>query len=259
VNTKEINLDERIFALFKGDPGSGKSIAAASFPEPYFMDIDARLKSVVNYWRPRGREFEYDRFTTPLKLNQKLEEFQAHCPYKTIIVDGLTTLSRSIFQVAKSMRGVSLEGEKTKTKVRLSAGMELKQIDDYQGEVEWIQTILNNLKVISLSHNINVIMTAHIITVESSPDIKTGNTSISRNILTAGKKAAAEVPVDFDEAWHFDVQPSYDGGGPRYTVITKNTGWDWAKTAMNIPIRIDFTNDSLYDKVMESVREANKL
>jgi hypothetical protein len=40
---------------------------------------------------------------------------------------------------------------------------------------------------------------------------------------------------------------------PKYTIVTSNTGWDWAKTALGLPLRIDFTDKSLYDEIMKSV------
>lgn len=78
MNTTDVILDERLFCLFKGDPGSGKSIAAGSFPNPYFIDNDGRMKSVINFWRPRGKEFEYDRFDNFINTNKRLEIGRAH-------------------------------------------------------------------------------------------------------------------------------------------------------------------------------------
>ena len=259
MNSRDVVLNERIFALFKGDPGCGKSIAAVSFPDPYVIDNDRRMKSVINFWRPRGKEFDYDFFDSPIEVNKKLEEFQASCPYKTLIYDGITTGSRQILATAKRLRGFDPDTNKfNKTNRRMVAGTELSQIEDYQAETTWFETIINNLKYLSYLHGINVIVTAHVLTTEQT-DIKKNLTTTSRTLLTAGKKVAAGLPVDFDEVWHFDVRPSFDGTSPQYTVVTQNTGWDYAKTALPIDMRIDFTNASLYDKVMEQVRRAPHL
>lgn len=234
--------------MFKGDPGSGKSIAAVSYPKPYVFDNDRRMKSVVNFWRPRGKEFEYDYFDSFLKLNKRLEEFYGYCPFETLIYDGITTGSDQILQDMISTRDVSAKKIKR-------AGIELLQIEDYGGEMRGLQVILDNLKAISFRWGVNVIVTAHILTTEST-DIKTKVTTTSRSLLTAGKKIAAKLPVHFDEAYHFDVQTSLDIlEGPKYTVVTRNTGWDWAKTALPIPTRIDFTNNSLYDLIMAELKD----
>lgn len=256
MNTKDLVVGSRLFCIFKGDPGTGKSIAAASFPDPYIIDNDRRIASVKAYWGPRGRDFEYDQLDTPLQCNRKLEELYLSCPFKTVIYDGITTGSRQMLKIAKDLRGISEEGKREKVNRRIAGGTELSQIEDYQVETTWFEIIINNLKAISLKHNIHVIVTAHVLTTEST-DIKTKITTTSRTLLTGGKKVAAALPVDFDEAYHFDVQPSFSGEMPRYTIVTHNTGWDWAKTALPIPLRIDFTDASLYDKIMEEVKKGH--
>jgi hypothetical protein len=247
MNTADVQLDQRLFCLFKGDPGSGKSIAAGSFPKPYFIDNDGRMKSVINFWRPRGKEFEYDRFDDFLTTNRRLEELYISCPFETIVYDGITTGADIILKTMIETRDAG-------AKKKLRGGIELLQIEDYGGEDRGLTTIINNLKALSFKWNINVIVTAHILTVEQT-DITKKVTSVSRTLLTAGKKVAAKLPVNFDEAYHFDVQTSMDmaNPAPKYTIVTSNTGWDWAKTALGLPLRIDFTDKSLYDEIMKSV------
>lgn len=248
-SSEEIQLDSRIFALFKGDPGSGKSIAAASFPNPYIIDNDRRMKSVVNYWRPRGKEFEYDHFDDFNSTNKRLEELYEYCPFETIIYDGITTGGDIILKTMVNTRDA-------KAKRNIRGGIELLQIEDYGGEDRGLTILIDNLKAISFKHNVHCIVTAHIITTEQR-DIVSKVTNVSRTLLTAGKKVAARLPVHFDEAYHFDVQSSIDMSNPdpHYTCITRNVGQDWAKTALPLPIRIDFTNGSLYDEIMKSLRE----
>lgn len=248
MNTADIKLDQRLFCLFKGDPGSGKSIAAGSFPKPYFIDNDGRMKAVINFWRPRGKEFEYDRFSSFLETNRKLEEFMNYCPFETIVYDGITTGADIILQTMIDTRDSG-------AKKKLRGGIELLQIEDYGGEDRGLTTIINNLKALSFKWNIHVVVTAHVLTVEQT-DVTKKVTNVSRTLLTAGKKVAAKLPVSFDEAYHFDVQTSMDMANPmpKYTIITSNTGWDWAKTALGLPLRIDFTNKSLFNEIMAAVR-----
>jgi hypothetical protein len=256
MTTEDVALDTRFFSLFKGDPGSGKSIAAASYPGmfgnekigPYFFDNDGRMKSVVNYWRPRGREFHYDRFDSFLALNKKLESFYIDCPYQTIVYDGITTGGDQILSDMISTRDQS-------AKKKMRGGIELLQIEDYGGESRGLQVIIDNLKAISFRHGVNVIVTAHVLTTEST-DLKTKVTTQSRTLLTAGKKIAAKLPVHFDECYHFDVQSDMDVlAGPKYTIVTRNTGFDFAKTALPIPTRIKFTGGSLYDIIMSHLAD----
>jgi hypothetical protein len=278
--TEDVKLDSRFFCLFKGDPGTGKSIAAASYPGikvcpqcgadhfcsaeaaeqqteeqkeckkrigPYFMDNDGRMKSVVNYWRPRGREFHFDRFTSFLALNRNLENFyNFSCPYWTLVYDGITTGSDQILDDL-------IETRDPASKKNTRAGIEFLQIEDFNGESRGLSVIINNLKAISFRYGVNVIVTAHVLTTEAT-DIKTKVTTVSRSLLTAGKKVAAKLPVHFDECYHFDIQTGMSMGPedkPSYTIITRNVGQDWAKTAMSVDTRIVFTDGSLYDILIE--------
>lgn len=243
MNTSNVALDSRLFCLFKGDPGSGKSVAAGSFPKPYFFDLDHRIKAVVNYWRPRGKEFEYDHFSTTAAIISRLEDLKRYCPFETVVFDGITSSSDLL---VSDMIG-SREGNKKKI---MKAGIELAQIEDYGGESRGLTVILDGLVAISLLHNVHVIVTAHVLAVEST-DLKTKKTTVSRSLLTAGKKIAAKLPKDFDEAYHFQVVDSMEmNAPPRYTCITKNVGADWAKTALPLPLQIDFTDGSLFGTIM---------
>lgn len=266
METEGVPLDTRFFCLFKGDPGCGKSIAAASYPGhrerknigPYFFDIDKRIKSVINYWRPRGREFIYDHYQNFYQIQQKLEEFTVYCPFETLVFDGITMGGKLILRTMIDTRDSG-------SKRVIRGGIELNQIEDYGGEGKGLDKIIEMLQVISVRQSVNVIVTAHILET-SSTDIKTKVTTVSRSLLTGGKKVAASLPVCFDEAYHFDVQPSFDPNEmPKHTIVTHNVGDDWAKTALPLPMRLDFTNQSLYDVIMrelegkEFVRPVNKL
>jgi len=244
-SSDDIKLDSRMMCLFKGDPGSGKSIAAASYPNPYFFDLDDRMKSVAHYWRARNRKFMYDTYTSFDPLYEKLEQFETYCPYETLIYDGITSGGD---QILNDM--VSFRSSTNAKKVMRGKRIEQYQIEDYGGEGRGLQMIVDKLKAISRRRGIHVIVTAHVLTTEST-DLKTKQTTTSRTLLTAGKKVAAKLPKDFDESYHFDVQPGFSPDDmPKYTIVTRNTGWDWAKTALPIPLRIDFTNGSLYDIIM---------
>lgn len=246
MNTDDLDLTGALFCLFKGDPGAGKSIAAASFPDPFIFDQDKRIKSVANYWRPRGKKVEYEQYTTFFQVNEKLEKFKAFCPYKTLIYDGITSGGKQILDSMLSTRSSS-------AKKNERGGIEFYQIEDYGGEQRGLDIIINNLKHISLRHNVHVIVTAHVLQVEQK-DLK-GQTTISRSLLTGGKKVAASLPIWFDEAYHFDVVTSMNPDEkPRYTAITHNVGQDWAKTALNLPLRLDFTDGSLYDEIMKHIK-----
>lgn len=247
----DIPIDTRFFCLFKGDPGSGKSIAASSYPDAYFFDMDYRMKSIKTFWTMQNTErarqilagLEYDRYTDFLSVNRRLEQFMGYCPFKTLVFDGITSGADVILNTMIATRDAG-------AKRNVRGGVELYQIEDYGGESRGLQTIIDNLKALSFRWELNVIVTAHILETAQT-DLKSRITTVSRTLLTAGKKVAAKLPKDFDEAYHFDVQPSLDvSQPPRYTIITHNVGQDWAKTALPLPMRLDFTDAPLYDIIM---------
>lgn len=100
--------DTRIFSLFCGRSGDGKSTAAASFPRPLLdLDFDFRYAGIdgaikqgiydnngIEYqqFNPRGGWDPIEQMTLQWDIYRKSGNFQ----YKTIIVDSLTSLTRLI-------------------------------------------------------------------------------------------------------------------------------------------------------------------
>ena len=255
MNTKDLVIGERHFCLFKGEPATGKSAAASSYPDPYILDLDRRIASVKNFWRhvmKQPREFEYDQFDNFFKLHEKLEQLKQLCQFKTIVFDGITTAGDVILRTMRETRD-------PKAKKIMYGGIEILQIEDYLGESNGLQMLLDDLEIIALKWGVHVIVIAHVLKT-SEKDIKSKVTTESRTLLTAGKKIAAKLPIRFDECWHFDVQSAIEvSGAPTFRIMTNHAGDDWAKTALPIPMFIDFTRKSLYDEVMRHVRAANEV
>src|ERR1043166_3787572 len=87
--------NDRIFGLFKGEPGTRKSTAALSFPTPqYWISTDKKMNSLITpmkAWGVNPSEIEYDDYDTWTPVIQKLEKLQINCKYKTIIDDSITS------------------------------------------------------------------------------------------------------------------------------------------------------------------------
>jgi len=260
----------RLFCLFKGEPKTGKDIAAHSFAIAgllYTFDLDSRMESVVNYYKkvvPRPdiiANIEYDRFTDFFSIHRRLEELKISCPYKTIVMSSLTSLARKSMNTMLMTRAPAAKGSKGESKSR--GGIILHELEDFGGEANAIMMCLDSLLVISLKFNVNVILTAHIIEPQA------GAFRPMRTLLTGGKKIAAEIPVSFNEAYHFYVVTS--GGMEvgandterRYVALTASLGTDWAATALDLPEKVDFTakytSGLFYEEIMKFVRSANDL
>lgn len=243
-------IGDKLTCIFKGDPGVGKTIAAASFSEGlkdndvYFFDLDQRIRPLVlhlNHPDLKGYKdaIKFDTYTGDTAwadLCKKLDGLISYNPYGTICVDSLTALSRILISLMLLARG---EAGKQKLK---RGGVALTQIEDYSGEANGINQVIDAMRVISGNGTkCNMILTAHVIQVTEKS--REGSISYSRTLVNSGaKKTVAEIPAYFDEAWHFDVGLGQTGR-PQYKIITRNVGTDWAKTALPIPDEIDFTAD----------------
>jgi hypothetical protein len=226
------------------------------------------MESVADYYTrtvPRPdvmANIEYDRFTDFFSIHQKLEKLKEYCPYKTVIMSSLTSLARKSMNTMLATRTPAAKGSKGESKNR--GGIILHELEDFGGEANAIMMTLDALLVISLKFNTNIIMTAHII------EPLAGAFRSMRVLLTGGKKVAAEIPVNFNEAYHFFVVTS--GGmeigandtDRRYVALTASVGIDWAATALGLSEKIDFTakytSGLFYEEMMNSiVRPANEV
>lgn len=247
MNTKDLVVGDALFALFKGEPGTGKSIAAHSFPQPsYTFDLDRKMSSVKSFYP--DIDFEFDQFDDLIQLNRKLEEFRIRCPYRTIVFDSVTSLSQLAMRCMIKYRAPSPSSKTVR------AGVPGSEIEDYGGETNEINLVLDHLKAINISLRVNIVVTAHVIVVEHQ-SVGGKITNTSRSLVTAGRKIAAVIPTQFDEAYHFDVavqggsmsMSDSSGDKPDYIVYTRHVGDDWARTALKIPTSFSWTDRNFYE------------
>jgi len=246
---ESMTMGDKLICLFKGDPGTGKTIAAASFSlgtdDIYFFDLDQRMRPLLlHFGHPELADYKarikfdtYSGGTAWGDLCTKLDQLISYNPYAAICVDSLTALSRMLISLMLTARG---EAGKQKLK---KGGVALTQIEDYSGEANGINQVIDALRVISGADTgtakCHIILTAHVIQV--SDKTRDGKISLSRFLVNSGaKKTVAEIPAYFDEAHHFDVALG-PTGRPQYRTLVRNVGTDWAKTALPLPDEIDFT------------------
>jgi hypothetical protein len=245
----QVTLDqqERLFMMFKGEPGSGKSIGYLGFPKPlYIFDLDGRIRSLRNFLRGPDDDriidgITFQTFPTYDEFAIKLEGFQRDCPYRTIVIDGLTALARlTIRHIMISKGGGHLLTVPLGTKPSDAGGKRLGSIqvpglEEFNGESSALQECLDVCRALK---GVNIVWTAHVIKTEEK-DQTNKRVIVSRSLLTGGKKVAAMIPGYFDEVYHF-AQDRFEGI-LEYTIWTENTGTDFAKTALPLPERVGFT------------------
>lgn len=250
-NAKDLISGERMFCLFKGEPGTGKTNAAASFPSPYFFDLDGRIRPVA-LMHP-GKDVIYDTYLNDFPgMMRKMSELLNYNPYGTVVVDSLTAFSRTVMSHMIKAR-VSDAGD---TKKRLTrGGIDVSQLEDYGGETAAIVQLLDALRLIN--RKCHVILIAHCVDVIER-NAQTKSVNINRQLLTGGKKIAAEIPAYFDEAYHFYSRPDLSGGNPDYYITTSAAGIDWSKSALSLPSEITWTKKNFYDTLMNLLKKEGK-
>jgi hypothetical protein len=100
--------------LLVGDPKTGKTRVAMSFPKPYFLDFDRNMDSAVKV--EKNKEFWYDNpYVTDdgkpiddkdlweININQRLKAALKHPDIQTIVIDSLSTLAQAlVYHIAHS-------------------------------------------------------------------------------------------------------------------------------------------------------------
>lgn len=273
-----------IFALFKGENGSGKSVAALSFPDPYVFDHDRKMPAIAQKHQGLGhikkQDIQWDTFNDVFGIGDKLKElvdyypyeteeaarnngFSAEntCPYETLIGDTITGCSYTALKSIDDVKGQNILSMLKNIKISTKTGaktIELRGYDYYNGEDNFLKYYIDTLKFLWArpGNPKHVILCAHVIVSEQSGPPGTTIKTITRRIVTAGNKIAAYIPAQFDEVYQFatDQGSAFDENSQiKHLCYTQGVGDDFAKTSYNLPAQIDFTNKSLFDLISDKV------
>ena len=248
----ETKMGKNLSVLLIGYPGSGKSIAAASFPGPiYIFDLDKRINSLLQFFGERS-DIEYDYYGPDeyAKLDVKIKEIKSgNAPHRTYIMDSLTALARMAINYS-----INLRGGKGNSKGVIS----MTQIDDYNAESRVLSVAMDSFR--GNNFNKNFILTAHL--VETNVKVLNGEDTISQRLLTGGKSIAAEIPAYFDEAYYIVKENDLINNQVKYKSMTIPMNGINAKTALPISKEIDFTmkdktSKGLYQIIQEECKKNN--
>ena len=248
-NMSDVNFDS-LYCLFKGEPGTRKSTQALSFPGPqYWFSWDRKMNGIMlpmKRWGIDPKTISYDDYDDWAAGKKQLEKLQVNCPYKTIVIDSITSMAdMTLRQTMKVKYGVTRQSGAAAGK--LVAGIAVNEIEDYNAESSALNELIALTKDINMFHKVNVILIAHVVKAEYRDTTKK-TTHISRQIVTAGKNVAAKIPAYCGEVYHFNIKQGFiEGAGGDYSLLTTHTGDDFARTALELDKEIVFGDKPIYD------------
>lgn len=247
----DLKQDGTIKLLIYGDSGAGKTVAATSFPGPVFVhDFDGKVISAANFWRTKNPEqlgqIDYQSYN---EINEKekwdtvknryatffgwLVEMQTIVrekkpfPYKTVVLDSLTTYSDLL--LAEIIRQT-----KHTLKTPIPGRDDIPGLQTYQVNGVHFKAQLNDF----LALPCNVIVTAHL---DVDKDELTGR--IERKPKMSGK-LATYLPIVFGEVYRQYVEGT--GAGRKYVWQTQSSAeYNCRSQIPNLPDKVDATYKSL--------------
>ena len=254
-STLDTTNNNGLLALFKGESGEGKSTGALSFPNAYVFDFDKKMPGISLKHFP-DKETRWDTFKDIFEVEAKIQEFKTNCPYETLIADSFTALCNLCISSVGQIKGENVPDllKRTQETRGKNKQIEMIGIDYYSAEDRFATYFIEQLKLLFArpGNPKHVIVTAHVITTESAPDLKTKLVSRTRSIVSKGRKVAAWLPTEFDNLYHFShIIPDLGelDQTPRRVCITEAFGEDSAKCTLPVPAWVDFTNASLYEQL----------
>jgi len=247
------NIDySNLYCLFKGEPGTRKSTCALSFPKPmYFVSWDRKMDALglpMRAWGINPKEVVYDDYNDWDKVKYKIESFLITCPYKTLVIDSITSGGDAMVRQTMSTKQ---GGKKIGT---ISVG----GFDEWNAESSALTEMIALTKDLHVNKKVNVILIAHIVQKEmKSPN---GDTHMARVLVTAGKTIAQKIPAYCSEVYHFNIKTgAIVGAGGKYALKTTHTGDDFARTSLPLEQEIEFGNEPLYDKwLLPAINKMNQ-
>ena len=257
--------NDYLYCLFTGEPGTRKSTAALSFPRPqYWFSFDKKMGSLripMNRWKIPNSDIHFDDYTDWNKAESKLKQLQLNCPYKTIVIDSITSMGDAVNDQTRRLKS----GTKTQSGAdagKKIAGITVNTQEDFNAETSVFQDLMKMTKDIRMFHKVNVILIAHVIQTE----YKSGTAApvMSRTIVTGVKKIAKKIPSICEEIYYFWIDGGFEvGADGKYCLYTQHSGDDFARTSLPLPNKIELGGDSLYDKyvipAIQKQQQENKL
>lgn len=202
------NPDERIFAVFAGRSGSGKTTAAASLPRPlHEIDLDLRANGLINSVKqgivdPEGIDIEsFDPLGGIVKIQDHLNLLHAKIAAKQFNYKSLDLAS--VFSLVRLLELTTLNMDNTKGIGHIKlGGQNMTGLADYKFERQQFLRVIDYLRTFPC----NVTLSAWISThwgkpagaKEGDPNVPIGET------LNVTQNLAEAILGTFNDVWRFE-------------------------------------------------------
>lgn len=265
--------EERIFAMFVGSSGDGKSVAAASFMTPqkrkrFDFDFDYRIGGVASAMNmgliPYPEDYEYEQFSALYNsknnwgpwepADKKLDNFNLmrisnSFPYGAIIINSITSMTRLLVLSSHHIQNGKMLGS-----LRMSGPA------DFNFEAAGTHQTFDKLR----SFPCHIITTGHIIDKYGKPELKTDPQGNLLNQFAAAEKIGeklsirdnlgANIEAYFDNVFKFSRRET--PSGMKYFVEFSGA---MAKNIFGIPPgEFDWTNKNFYEFFKELIAKYKK-
>lgn len=240
----DVKLDS-LFSMFKGEPGTRKSTAALSYPTPqYWFSTDQKMEAMMlpaKRWGIKMKDVQFDDYTDWDKPRAKMEQLQVNCPFKTLIVDSITSSGDAMTRQVRMSKQKDNSGKKI-------GNIPVSGFEEFNAESAAFQEMIALLKDIHKFHNVNIILIAHVLGARKDNDTNK-LTHHSRIIVTGAEKISAKIASYMTEVYHFNVKAAFEADKEgSYGLMTVHTGNDYARTSLPLPQEIMFNNEPLYER-----------
>jgi len=266
----EIQADDYTSFLFKGPPGFGKTLAAASFAllgPVYIAYFDKKnpveLFRFFSRFGEKGKKIlsniSYDLYSSanPHEYLNHLWSLRTSNPYVAHITDSVTTLTAAAVNWSQAFGNSTVRKETQPEPSKIIPGF-----DEYKVETALIAQSLDACRLLDC----HIIWIAHPL---PSLKIEESGTTIRvtkvNNIVTYGSKVAGMIPPNFTEIYHFSQKiewnPGQGNGSKRFIVNLESSGDEFAKSPMlegTGITELDITNKFFYEVWKEKVDEIYK-
>ena len=245
----QASLENGLFTMFKGEPGTRKSTEALSYPTPqYWISTDQKMEALnlpAKKWGIKMKDVHYDDYTDWAKPQAKLEKLQVNCEFRTIVVDSITSMGDAMTAQVRKIKRTGGGDAKGKT----IGGISVSGLEEFNAESGAFKDMIAMLKDIHKFHKVHIILIAHVVG-QRKDDEGDNTTHHSRIIVSGAAQISAKIASYVTEAYHFNITKGFneDSGDSKFGLYTRHMGNDYARTSLPLPIRIEFNDEPLYER-----------